>query len=161
MYCLIANVQSDHVLRTGAKVFVISSDQNAHQVEVVGLNKCGRRVSKYIAWKRLTNIRASFRPPDVATQCRLWWDNKVEVSKVAQELTEIWSSVRAFHPDGTLLIDGISAGEALRQYCAKKGIRNFTDVSPIESICERQTEIRKSGHYYACDSEKTSDLQCV
>ena len=154
MFCIVANVQTDHVLRSGAKVYVIASDQCAHQVEVFGLNKSGRLVGKYIAWKRLTNIRASFIPPHVAKRCRLWWEDKETVSALAEELTSIWKQVRSFHPDGRMLSDGVSANAALSTYCSSKGVRDFTSVSPILPIEERLKEIRRSGYYFASEVPK-------
>lgn len=152
MYALIANVMTDHVLRTGAKVYVTEYNGSMGRVEVWGLNKSGRACVKYMAWKRLTNIRTAWMPEHVAKLSRIWWDDREAANKVALELTELWRFVRSFHPDGRLLNDGISEGQAIREYIAKNKLPSCSWVSPVESVEERLKEIRAAGLYYARDA---------
>jgi hypothetical protein len=144
MFGLIANVISDHALRHGAKVRIISSNGDAHNAEVIGLCKRGRTITKYIQWKRLENVRAAFIPEKYrgVTQNHLWWDDKDVATSVAEKLTEIWKDVRIFHPDGRLLRDGISAGEALKRHSSPSEYE-FRDVSPLDMISDRHKAIRE------------------
>lgn len=152
MYGLVANVMTDHILRTGAKVHVIQYNGFIGRVEVTGLCKSGRRVTKHMAWKRLTNIRPAYIPPSIAEVTRVWWDDKEAAAKVALELTELWRDVRSFHPDGRLLNDGIPQGQAVKEYLAKHKLPSFCAVAPIESVGQRIQVIKTTGHYYAKDA---------
>lgn len=156
MFGIIANVMTDHALRTGAKVFVVAQESGMGRVEVRGLCKRGRMITKHMAWKRLTNFRPAFLPPGMEEHCRVWWDDREAATRVAIELTEIWRFVRSFHPDGRLLNDGISEGQAIQEYLAKRDLPKFHRVGPILPIDERLTELRKAGLYYARDVKKVA-----
>lgn len=134
LYGLVANVVTDHVLRHGAKVYVIATHGDARNCEVVGLSKSGRRVFKHIAWKRLTNVRAAWLTEHIGKVTQLWWNDKDAANKIAAELNELWKGVRVFHPDGTLLQDGISTGEAFKQRRSAREAKyhEIADIEPIE-----------------------------
>jgi len=140
MFGLVANVVSDHVLRHGAKVRIIQVPRSAINIEVIGLSKGGRRVRKTLQWKRLENIRVSFIPENHREDTSLWWNVKEEAQAIAQELNDLWSGVQVLHPDGTILQEGISAGEAFsRRHTAKE--KSHREISPIDSIDARLSAI--------------------
>ena len=60
IYCLVANVTQEKVLRNGAKVYVIQLSYDG--AYVTGLSKGGRRVTKWVALKRVSNFRAAWIP---------------------------------------------------------------------------------------------------
>lgn len=151
MFGLIANVMTDHALRTGAKVHVLEYDGDIGRTLVTGLNKSGRSIEKYVSWKRLTDIRAAFIPEHLRKRTQIWWDDKASVQEVALELTQLWQFVRTFHPDGRLLKEGIPEGEAVREYLAKNNLPNYSVVAPIPSVGQRREAIRAAGMFYACD----------
>lgn len=142
MFGLVANVVSDHVLRHGAKVRIIRAYGSAVNVEVVGLSKGGRRVTKTLQWKRLTNIRPAFIPEVQREETCLWWNVKEEAAAVAQELTELWAGVRVLHPDGRVLQEGISVGQAFARRHTNKE-RRMREIFPIASIENRLREMSK------------------
>ena len=154
MYGLIANVMTDHVLRTGAKVNVIMYHGYIGRVEVMGLNKSGRRVTKHMAWKRLTNIRSAWIPEHLQKETRVWWKDREDADKAALELTELWRFVRSFHPDGRLLNDGVSEGQAIREYLAKNNLPDYSVVAPVKSVGERIDETYHLKQYSAADGVK-------
>lgn len=140
MYGLIANVVSDHALRHGTKVRILSAHDDAMNVEVIGLSKGGRRITKYIQWKRLTNIRASFLAECYRKDTCLWWTDKKAACDVAVELMQLWKDVQVLHPDGTVLQKGITTGEA---FARQKLRMSGTDrgISPIPPIKDRIKEM--------------------
>lgn len=156
MYALVANVVTDHVLRHGAKVRIIQAHDNAMNAEVIGLSKGGRRVTKHIQWKRLTNIRVSFLPENHREDTILWWIVKEEAEAVAQELMELWAGVRVLHPDGRVLQEGITVGEAFsRKHSGKT--KMYREITPIDSILKRikaiGSECGRPGSYYNSASD--------
>lgn len=126
MFCIVANVVSDKVFRVGAKVYIVRANQGADNAEVIGLSRGGRRVNKYIPYKRLTNFRAAWVPPYLqegkapfswAIGC--WWHDKTDAQEVADKLTQIWTGVRFFSKDGERLMrDGVSVGVAYKRAMA-------------------------------------------
>lgn len=151
MYALVANVVSDHVLRHGAKVRIISAHDSAINAEVIGLSKGGRRVTKHIQWKRLTNIRVTFLPENHRKDTFLWWTIKEEAATIAQELMELWTGVRVLHPDGRVLQEGTTVGEAFdRKHSGKS--KMYREIFPIDSITARLKaigmECERPGTYY-------------
>lgn len=62
-YAITANVVSDKALRTGSRVWVLSVPGIPETVLVAGLSKGGRRLPyKWMATKRLTNVRVKYLP---------------------------------------------------------------------------------------------------
>lgn len=116
MYGLIANVLSDRVLRTGAKVRINYCNGDAACPIVYGLSKIGRMVRKYTHYKRLTNFRAAWIPPHWRNRLAYQWATKEDAEKHAAKLAEMWSGVRYFNRYGTLLLrDGVTEEEVFRR----------------------------------------------
>jgi hypothetical protein len=99
-YGIVANVQSDHALRTGAKVWILYCNGDAERPKVMGLSKGGRRIIKHMAYKRLTNFRAAWIPENVRKDV-VWSFSKDAAQQLAERLKQRWQDVRFFHPDGT------------------------------------------------------------
>lgn len=112
-YGIIANVLSDHVLRTGAKVWILYCNGDAEHPKVMGLSKSGRKVIKYMPFKRLTKFRSAWVPDHLRDQVSSY--SKELAAQYAMDLNERWSGVRFFHPDGQLLKDGIPASQVWRR----------------------------------------------
>lgn len=144
MYCIVGNVISDKILRTGARVYIIDPRYEFHSVIVRGLNKFGRATNKHIPWKRIENIRVGYIPPKLQKYCKLWWDDKEQAQLVASELNQIWKDVQSIHPDGRIIKEGMSLGQAVSIYSAKHNIPKWSvRLSVIESIKDRLIEISK------------------
>lgn len=156
MYGLIANVISDHALRTGAKVHV-TGIQGGRSAQVSGLSKCGRRIEKYVPWKRLMNIRPAFVPPALYNITSLWWEDKATPAKIAAQMNEMWGNVRVFHPDGRLIKNGISEGQAFRLRRNRYSDVRFSTVATIEPIHNRLRELTAAGTWYLAQVQKQKD----
>ena len=116
MYGLIANVLSDSVLRTGAKVRINYCNGDAACPIVYGLSKSGRLVRKYTHYKRLTNFRAAWIPEHWRDRLAYQWDTKEEATAHAEKLAAMWEGVRYFNRDGTqLLRDGVTERDAFQR----------------------------------------------
>lgn len=120
---VVANVISDRVLRTGAKVWICYVNGDASCPRVIGLSKNGRLVEKYTHYKRFENFRAKWVPEHLRNGVpgRHWlgviliWPTKEEAQHYADCLNEMWRGVRFFHHDGRLLLDGDPESEAFRR----------------------------------------------
>lgn len=116
MYGIIANVLSDRILRTGAKVRINYCNGDAACPTVYGLSKGGRMVRKYTHYKRLTNFRAAWIPEHWQDRLAYKWDTKEEAERHAHKLAAMWAYVRYFNRDGTkLLQDGVTEEAAFRR----------------------------------------------
>lgn len=143
LFGVVANVTSDRVLRTGAKVWLCYCNGDAACPLVIGLSKGGRLLKKYTHFKRLTNFRAKWVPEHLrfsapidndttGWHCRgvIWlYEDKAEAQRHAQGLNRVWSGVRFFHRDGRLLQDGITERQAFER---------------------ASTQLKKSRRWFAC-----------
>lgn len=135
MYGLIANVLSDRILRTGAKVWINYCNGDAACPTVYGLSKSGRMVRKYTHYKRLTNFRAAWIPEHWRDRLADQWATKEEAAKHAATLAEMWAGVRYFNRDGTqLLRDGVTEEEAFRR---ARHSSNDLAKPPGAALCDR------------------------
>jgi len=113
MYGLIANVMSDRVLRTGAKVWIHYCNGDAACPIVTGLSKSGRTIQKFTHYKRLTSFRAAWIPEHMLERVSWQWETKAEAAEFAEKLTTMWTGIRQYSRDGkTLVRDGDSEGVA-------------------------------------------------
>jgi len=117
---IVANVISDRVLRTGAKVWLDYHNGDAACVRVIGLSKGGRIVHKYTHHKRLETHRAAWIPEHLRERVTWQWGSKDEAQQAADGLREMWAGVRFFHRDGSMLRDGITEGQAFQREAAKR-----------------------------------------
>lgn len=121
---IVANVISDKVLRTRAKVWIVYVRWPCAQV--VGLSRGGRWLEKYIHLKRLETFRAKWIPEHLRYSHAnhqgviLEWATKDEAQRVADDFVEYWRGVRFFKRDGTLIRDGITEGQARARALAKR-----------------------------------------
>jgi hypothetical protein len=112
---LVANVVSDRVLRTGAKVWVQWVNGDAACPRVRGLSKGGRPVEKYTHYKRLHNFRAAWIPPGMQ-DVMLQFPDRAAAERWAADLTRMWAGIRFFHRDGRLLADGAPESQAFERW---------------------------------------------
>lgn len=123
-YGTIANVISDKVLRTGAKVWLGYPHNGC--VVVTGLSHGGRLMTKWIHLKRLENFRAKWIPEHMRwgtgprQRAPMEFDTREEAEKFAKDVADFWRGVRSFKRDGTLIRDGITEAEAYRRAQAKR-----------------------------------------
>ena len=116
IFGIVANVLSDRVLRTGARVWLYRCNGDAECPIVSGMSKGGRRVEKYTHYKRLTNFRAAWVPEHLRDRVCLCWATKDEANEAAQRMALMWGNVRYFNRDGTVLVkDGISPNAAFQR----------------------------------------------
>lgn len=116
MYGLIANVISDRVLRTGAKVWIQRCNGDVSCPAVIGMNKSGRIVQKYTHYKRLTNFRAAWIPEHMLERVAWQWKTKNEAEELAARLAAMWADIRQYSRDGkTLVRDGYPEGTAFER----------------------------------------------
>lgn len=147
MFCIIANVKSDKALRTGAKVYLLNANQGADHVEVHGISKSGRRINKYLPYKRLENFRAAWVPDHLnskktrewwAVGC--WWYEKADAKDAADKLTAAWDGVRYFSAGGSCLMqDGVTTSVAYQRALDMGG----HDLSYLNHIDGRYRRIHK------------------
>src|SRR4051812_48854340 len=104
VFGICANVISDRALRTNAKVWINYCNGDAECPIVLGLSKSGRWITKYTHYKRLTNFRVKWVPEHMREQVAWRWSIKEDAERRAHQMTEMWSKVRAFSRDGTILI---------------------------------------------------------
>jgi hypothetical protein len=116
MFGVVANVASDRVLRTGAKVWIERCNGDAECPVVRGCSKSGRVVEKYTHYKRLTNFRAAWIPEHLRERVIWQWPEKERAQHVAATLASMWDGVRYFNRDGSeVKKDGITTSEAFRR----------------------------------------------
>jgi hypothetical protein len=118
-YGIVANVISDRVLRTGAKVWIHYVNGDAANPYVSGVSKGGRLVGKYIPFKRLTNFRSAWVPPNLRERVMRQWENRADAEQIAATLAMMWTGVQFFHRDGTLLQAGVTEGAAFERLGAR------------------------------------------
>jgi hypothetical protein len=116
VFGIVANVIQDAYLRNGAKVWIVYCNGDASNPRVIGISKNGRIVEKYIPYKRLRSFRAKWLPEHLRDRLCYQYTHKADADAHAAALHVMWDDVRAFKPDGTLIKDGISAGEAMKRY---------------------------------------------
>jgi hypothetical protein len=117
MFAIVANVLSDRVLRTGAKVWVCRCNGDAACPIVIGLSKSGRRITKYTHYKRLENFRAAWLPEHLRDDVVWRWDEKREATMTAEFIVKLWAGVRYYNRDGSALMrDGISEEAAFERF---------------------------------------------
>ncbi|CAJ0701645.1 hypothetical protein LMG19089_02890 [Ralstonia edaphis] len=104
MYGIVANVLSDRVLRTGARVWISRCNGDAVCPIVIGLSKGGRRVRKFTNYKRLAKFRAAWIPERLRGEVCWQWAEKHDAAEAAQKLSSLWAGVRFFSRDGSVLL---------------------------------------------------------
>lgn len=116
MFGIVANVASDRVLRTGAKVWLHRCNGDGEHPVVHGVSKHGRWVEKYTHFKRLTSFRAAWVPDHLRGRVLLAWPDRDTAQAYAEKLQAMWSDVRYFNRDGSVqLRAGITTEEAFRR----------------------------------------------
>lgn len=116
MYAVIANVITDNQLRVGAKVYILFHHGMAESALVYGMSKYGKRIEKYISYKKLERFRGCWVPEHIRPRMHENWmhEERWEADRHADWLNQMWGRVRVFDPQGNLVKDGLSAGEAYR-----------------------------------------------
>jgi hypothetical protein len=116
MYGIVANVLSDRVLRTGAKVWIHRCNGDAECPVVSGVSKSGRYVTKYTHYKRLTNFRAAWVPEHMRERVIWAWTDKGKAVRASAAMSELWAGVRFYSRDGSALKSpGITTSQAFRR----------------------------------------------
>lgn len=117
MFGIVANVMSDRVFRTGAKVWVCRCNGDAVCPIVIGLSKSGHQVTKYTKYKRLRNFRATYIPEHLRAEISLQWADKADATAFAHGLADVWTGVRYFSRGGLVLLqDGVSQEGAFKHH---------------------------------------------
>lgn len=87
-YCAI-NVKGDKIFRDGAKCTVVDSNRGngAERINVRGLSRGGRKVTKYVSWKYCSNVRPVFYAKSDPENYN-YYDTKEEAQKLCEEINE-------------------------------------------------------------------------
>jgi hypothetical protein len=111
-----ANVLQDKVLRTNAKVLVLTCRGGDVNALVSGLDKGGRMVTKFTKLKRLERFRPVWLTPKMREKVWGAWETKEEVKVIADTMNKHWGGVRFFDSTGqTLIRNGRSERQALKE----------------------------------------------
>lgn len=124
MFGIVANVESDRVFRTGAKVYILTPESFTFNCLCNGISKSGRLIEKHISLKRLTNFRAAFVPDCISKRYYKWnrpqlWESKEKCSEAAKRLEEIFKDIRYFSKDGKELLKDGKTSLAIRERAGK------------------------------------------
>ncbi|MBE9917114.1 hypothetical protein G8C92_24140 [Paenibacillus donghaensis] len=112
MYGVVANVVIDKQLRIGAKVFILYCHGMARSPKVYGMARGGRRIEKYISYKKLHKFRAQWLPEHIRSKVVWKYDDRRDAERFAKLLELKWTNVRLFDEEGNLIREGISENEA-------------------------------------------------
>jgi hypothetical protein len=112
---IVANVLTDGILRTGAKVWVCYCNGDAEHPRLVGLSKGGRIIEKYGHYRHLENFRAKWIPEHLRDRVIWAYDDKSIAEDFAADMQRMWSQVSCATPDGRVLREGISPGEMFKK----------------------------------------------
>ena len=104
LWGLAANIVQDKILRTNAKVHIVTWHGDAENVLVMGLNIEGRRVTKYTKFKRLVNFRPVWLAPNIVDKIPVAMATKEAAQDLANVLTARWGNVRFFDSTGQTLL---------------------------------------------------------
>jgi hypothetical protein len=91
LFGIVANVKSDSVLRSGAKVWINYCNGDAESPVVTGLSRSGYYVTKYTKYKRLTNFRAAWVPMHMRDRVLWAWQEKQQAADAAERLGAKWT----------------------------------------------------------------------
>ncbi|MDQ0170651.1 hypothetical protein [Paenibacillus tundrae] len=111
MYAVIANVIIDNQLRTGAKVFILYCHGMAESPKVYGMAKGGKRIEKYISYKKLMKFRSQWIPEHIRHRVRWSYEDRASADRSAKALELMWTNVRVYDTSGTLVKDGVSSSK--------------------------------------------------
>ncbi|MCG7379093.1 hypothetical protein MH215_18935 [Paenibacillus sp. ACRSA] len=111
MYAVIANVIIDNQLRTGAKVFILYCHGMAESPKVYGMAKGGKRIEKYISYKKLKKFRSQWIPEHIRHRVRWSYEDRASADRSAKALELMWTNVRVYDTSGKLIKDGVSASK--------------------------------------------------
>ncbi|WP_128100983.1 hypothetical protein [Paenibacillus sp. DCT19] len=111
MYAVIANVIIDNQLRTGAKVFILYCHGMAESPKVYGMAKGGKRIEKYISYKKLKKFRSQWIPEHIRHRVRWSYEDRASADRSAKALELMWTNVRVYDTSGKLVKDGVSASK--------------------------------------------------
>lgn len=111
MYAVIANVIIDNQLRTGAKVFILYCHGMAESPKVYGMAKGGKRIEKYISYKKLKKFRSQWIPEHIRPRVRWSYEDRASADRSAKALELMWNNVRVYDTSGKLVKDGVSASK--------------------------------------------------
>jgi len=122
-WVIVANVKSDRVFRKGAKVTLLYWHGDFANVKVCGLSKAGRRVFKYIAFKKLNNFRPNVQPRylggHVKDRLMETFGSKDEALDLSRILCGAFGGIQQFDHEGVLVEPGVTAREAYESYARK------------------------------------------
>ncbi|PAF30857.1 hypothetical protein [Paenibacillus sp. 7516] len=116
MYAVIANVIEDNQLRTGAKVYILYCHGMDERSLVYGMAKGGKRIEKYISYKKLKKFRSQWVPEHIRHRVQWSYEHRADADHRAQTLDFMWTNVRAFNSAGDLIKEGLSQNEVYQTY---------------------------------------------
>ncbi|KQY84062.1 hypothetical protein ASD24_09720 [Paenibacillus sp. Root52] len=111
MYAVIANVIIDNQLRTGAKVFILYCHGMAESPKVYGMAKGGKRIEKYISYKKLKKFRSQWIPEHIRPRVHWSYEDRASADRSAKALELMWTNVRVYDTSGKLVKDGVSSSK--------------------------------------------------
>ena len=112
MYGVVANVVKDNQLRIGAKVYILYCHGMAENPKVYGMARDGKRIEKYMPYKRLNKFRAQWLPEHIRERVIWKYEEKGVADRVAKTLELMWTNVRLFDEKGSQIREGVAASEA-------------------------------------------------
>ncbi|OAB38316.1 hypothetical protein [Paenibacillus glacialis] len=112
MYAVVANVVKDNQLRVGAKVYILFCHGMAENPKVYGMARDGKRIEKYMPYKRLIKFRVQWLPEHIRDRVIWKYEDKGVAEQVAKTLELMWTNVRLFDEQGNQIREGVSASEA-------------------------------------------------
>ena len=112
MYAVIANVIKDNQLRTGAKVYILYCHGMAESPLVYGMARGGKRIEKYISYKKLKKFRSQWVPQHIRHRVKWSYEDRKEADKCAKSLELMWTNVRLFDSAGHIIKEGVTASQA-------------------------------------------------
>ncbi|EPY06202.1 hypothetical protein PAALTS15_15821 [Paenibacillus alvei TS-15] len=112
MYGVVANVVIDKQLRNGAKVYILYCHGMARSPKVFGIARGGRRIEKYISYKKLNKFRAQWLPEHIRSKVVWKYVDRRDAERFAKSLELKWTNVRLLDEVGNIIREGIPESEA-------------------------------------------------
>ncbi|WP_166246444.1 hypothetical protein [Paenibacillus turpanensis] len=112
MYGVVANVVIDNQLRNGAKVYILYCHGMARSPKVYGMARDGKRIEKYISYKKLMKFRSQWLPEHIRERVLWKYEERTEADRFAKSLELMWTNVRLYDGKGNIIREGIPESKA-------------------------------------------------
>ena len=84
----------------------------ARSPKVYGMAIGGRRIEKYISYKKLNKYRTQWLPEHIRSRVVWKYDDRREADRNAKSLELMWTNVRLFDEEGNIIREGVPESEA-------------------------------------------------